>query len=49
VPIGTASFGGAGAENVAALPFAAGTALLLTIAVAGALLADRTTARRDVS
>jgi ABC-2 type transport system permease protein len=49
VPIGTSSFGpGRGAENIAALPFAAGTALLLAIALAGALLADRTTVRRDV-
>jgi ABC-2 type transport system permease protein len=49
VPIGTSSFGpGRGAENVAALPFAAGVALLLAIALAGLLLADRTTVRRDV-
>jgi hypothetical protein len=49
VPIGTSSFGpGRGAENVAALPFAAGTALLLAIALGGLLLAARTTVRRDI-
>ena len=50
VPIGTSSFGpGRGAENVAALPFAAGAALLLAIALAGLLLANRTTVRKDVA
>ena len=49
VPIGTSSFGpGRGAESIAALPFAAGTGLLLAIALAGALLAYRTTVRRDI-
>jgi hypothetical protein len=49
VPIGTSSFGpGREAANIAALPFAAGTALLLAIALAGALLADRTAVRRDI-
>jgi ABC-2 type transport system permease protein len=50
VPLGTSSFGpGRGAETVAALPFAAATALLLAIAVAGSLIASRTTVRRDIA
>jgi ABC-2 type transport system permease protein len=50
VPVGTSSFGpGRGAEAVAALPFAAGAALLLGLAVAGALVAARTVVRRDVA
>jgi ABC-2 type transport system permease protein len=49
-PLGSASFGpGRGASSVAPLPFAAGTALLAAIAIAGALIAARTTIRRDVS
>jgi hypothetical protein len=36
-------------SGVAPLPFAAGAALLAAIAVAGALIAARTTIRRDVS
>jgi ABC-2 type transport system permease protein len=49
VPLGTSSFGpGRGAETIAQLPFAAGTALLLAIAVAGAVIAARTTVRRDI-
>ena len=49
-PLGSASFGpGRGASGVVPLPFAAGTALLAAIAIAGALIAARTTIRRDVS
>jgi len=49
VPIGTSSFGpGRGAEDIAALPFAAGFALLLAIGLVGLVLANRTTVRRDV-
>jgi hypothetical protein len=49
-PLGAASFGpGRGVSGTAALPFAAGTALLAAIAVAGALIAARTTIRRDVT
>jgi hypothetical protein len=49
VPLGASSFGpGRGAEAIAALPFAAGTSLLLAIAVAGAVIAARTTDRRDI-
>ena len=49
-PLGSASFGpGRGASGIAALPFAGGTALLAAIAVAGALIAARTTVPRDVS
>jgi ABC-type transport system involved in multi-copper enzyme maturation permease subunit len=49
-PLGSASFGpGRGASSVSPLPFAAGTALLAAIAIAGALIAARTTVRRDVS
>lgn len=50
VPLGTSSFGpGRGVSGVTALPFAAGAALLAAIAIAGALIAARTTVRRDVS
>jgi len=50
VPVGTSGFGpGRGVSAVTALPFAAGVALLVAIAVAGALIAARTTMRRDVS
>ena len=49
-PLGSASFGpGRGASGIAALPFAGSTALLAAIAVAGALIAARTTVPRDVS
>ena len=49
-PLGSASFGpGRGASGVVPLPFAAGTALLAAIAIAGALIAARTTIRRDVT
>lgn len=49
-PLGAASFGpGRGASGAAPLPFAASTALLAAIALAGALIAARTTIRRDVS
>jgi ABC-type transport system involved in multi-copper enzyme maturation permease subunit len=50
VPLGTSSFGpGRGAESIAALPFAAGAALLAAVALAGALAAARTTVRRDIN
>ena len=50
VPLGTSSFGpGRGAEDVAALPFAAGAALLAAVALAGVLAAARTTVRRDIN
>jgi ABC-type transport system involved in multi-copper enzyme maturation permease subunit len=49
-PLGSASFGTSrGVSAVAPLPFAAATALLAAIAIAGALTAARTTIRRDVS
>jgi ABC-2 type transport system permease protein len=49
-PLGSASFGpGRGVSGVTPLPFAAGAALLAAIAIAGALIAARTTIRRDVS
>jgi ABC-2 type transport system permease protein len=49
-PLGSASFGpGRGASGAVPLPFAAGTALLAAIAITGALIAARTTIRRDVS
>jgi ABC-type transport system involved in multi-copper enzyme maturation permease subunit len=49
-PLGSASFGpGRGASGVLPLPFAAGTALLAAIVIAGALIAARTTIRRDVT
>jgi len=49
-PLGSASFGpGRGASGVVPLPFAASTALLAAIAIAGALIAARTTIRRDVT
>jgi ABC-2 type transport system permease protein len=50
VPLGTSAFGpGRGAEAIAALPFAAGAALLLAIALAGALIANRTVVRQDIT
>lgn len=49
-PLGSASFGpGRGAAGIAPLPFATATALLAAIALAGALIAARTTIRRDVT
>jgi ABC-type transport system involved in multi-copper enzyme maturation permease subunit len=49
-PLGSANFGPSrGVVGVSALPFAGAAALLLAIAVAGALIAARTTIRRDVS
>jgi ABC-type transport system involved in multi-copper enzyme maturation permease subunit len=49
-PLGSGSFGpGRGTSGVAPLPFAAATALLAAVAVAGALIAARTTLRRDVT
>lgn len=49
-PLGSASFGpGRGSTSASPLPFAAATALLLAIALAGALLAARTTLRRDIT
>jgi ABC-2 type transport system permease protein len=49
-PLGMASFGtGRGASGTVPLPFAAATALLLAIAVAGGLIAARTTVQRDVT
>jgi len=49
-PLGSGSFGpGRGAVSGAPLPFAAATALLAVIALAGALLAARTTLRRDIT
>jgi len=49
-PLGSASFGpGRGATSAVPLPFAAATALLAVIALAGALLAARTTVRRDIT
>jgi hypothetical protein len=49
-PLGTASFGPSrGISGVAPLPFAAAAALLAAIAIAVALIAARTTIRRDVS
>jgi hypothetical protein len=48
-PLGVASFGGGGAASVTPLPFAAATALLLAIGLAIALIAARTTVRRDIT
>ena len=49
-PLGSASFGPSrDAASGAPLPFAAATALLAAIAVGGALLAARTTLRRDIT
>jgi ABC-type transport system involved in multi-copper enzyme maturation permease subunit len=49
-PLGTASFGPSrGVSGIAPLPFAAATALLAAIALAGAVIAARTTVRRDVT
>ena len=49
-PLGSASFGpGRGGSGAGPLPFAAATALLVFIALAGALIAARTTVRRDVT
>jgi ABC-2 type transport system permease protein len=49
-PLGSASFGpSSGVSGVAPLPFAAATALLAAIAIGLALIAARTTIRRDVS
>jgi ABC-2 type transport system permease protein len=49
-PLGSASFGPSrDAAAGAPLPFAAATALLAAIAMAGALLAARTTLRRDIT
>ena len=46
-PLGEAGF--SPASGVAALPFAAAAALLVAIALAGALVAVRTTVRRDIT
>lgn len=49
-PLGAANFGPSrGVAGVAPLPFAAATALLAAIAVAGSLAAARTTIPRDIS
>lgn len=49
-PLGSASFGPSrGVSSVMPLPFAAATALLAATAIAGALIAARTTVRQDVS
>lgn len=49
-PLGAGSFGpGRGAATGTPLPFAAATALLAVIALVGALLAARTTLRRDIT
>jgi ABC-2 type transport system permease protein len=49
-PLGTASFGPSrGVSGVTPLPFAAAVALLAAMAIAAALIAARTTIRRDVS
>jgi hypothetical protein len=49
-PLGTASFGPSrAASGTAPLPFAAATALLVAIALVGAVVAARTTVRRDVT
>jgi ABC-type transport system involved in multi-copper enzyme maturation permease subunit len=49
-PLGSANFGPArGVSGVAPLPFAAAAALLAAIALAGALVAARTTVRRDIT
>jgi ABC-2 type transport system permease protein len=49
-PLGSANFGPArGVSGVAPLPFAAATALLAAIALAGGLVAARTTVRRDIT
>jgi ABC-2 type transport system permease protein len=49
-PLGSANFGPArGVAGVTPLPFAAATALLAAIALAGALAAARTTVRRDIT
>jgi hypothetical protein len=48
--IGVASFGaGRGPSSVTPLPFAAATALLLAIGLVVALIAARTTVRRDIT
>ena len=50
MPLGSANFGPArGVVGVTPLPFAAAVALLAAIALAGALVAARTTVRRDVT
>ena len=46
-PLGEAGF--SPASGVAPLPFAAAAALLLAIALAGAVVAARTTVRRDIT
>jgi len=49
-PLGSANFGPSrGVTGVAALPFAAATAYLAAIALAGALIAARTAVRRDIT
>jgi ABC-type transport system involved in multi-copper enzyme maturation permease subunit len=49
-PLGSANFGPArGVSDAAPLPFAAATALLAGVALAGALVAARTTVRRDIT
>jgi hypothetical protein len=49
-PLGAANFGPSrGVAGVAALPFAAAAALLAAIALSGALIAARTTVRRDIT
>jgi ABC-type transport system involved in multi-copper enzyme maturation permease subunit len=49
-PLGSANFGPSrGVSGVAPLPFAAGVALLAAIALAVALVAARTTVRRDIT
>lgn len=49
-PLGVASFGsGGGAGSVTPLPFAAATALLLAIGLVVAVIAARTTVRRDIT
>ena len=49
-PLGSASFGSSrGVSGIAPLPFAAATALLAAIALAGAVIAARTTVRRDIT
>jgi ABC-2 type transport system permease protein len=50
LPLGAANFGpSGGVAGVSALPFAAATALLAAIALAGGLVAARTTVRRDIT
>jgi ABC-2 type transport system permease protein len=49
-PLGSASFGpGRGATGAIPLPFAAATALLVAIALAGAVIAARTTVGHDIT